>query len=136
VAGYSRREAIGGLVGLLAGFIASPPVAADGSDAASLALEHWLDDRPGSRRDDFDPDAAALRRLGALYLRSHPEERSLDRLSRLLTVDASDRGPSPLSAALARDWANHDVSLVDGWVLARTEARLCAVLHLAAGARA
>jgi hypothetical protein len=57
-------------------------------------------------------------------------------LSHLLI--ACDRGtiPSRLLSAVARDWSSNYVVVVDGWLLARTEARLCALLHLEEGARA
>jgi hypothetical protein len=56
-------------------------------------------------------------------------------LSHLL-IDGGDAAiPSRLLRALARDWSNHHVAVVDGWLLARTEALLCAVLHLQEGAR-
>ena len=71
-----------------------------------------------------------------MYLVAHPEERSRRLLSHLL-IDGGDGAiPSRLLRALARDWPNHHVAVVDGWLLARTEARLCAVLHLKEGARA
>jgi hypothetical protein len=54
----------------------------------------------------------------------------------LLCDGPLDPIPSRITRALDRDWSNHDVAVVDGWILARTEARLCAVLHLAAGAAA
>ncbi len=41
---------------------------------------------------------------------------------------------SQLRSGIARDWSAHRVVVVDGWLLARTEARLCALLHLEAGA--
>jgi hypothetical protein len=71
-----------------------------------------------------------------MYLVAHPEERSRQLLSRLV-IDGGDGAiPSRLLRALARDWSNHQVAVVDGWLLARTEARLCAVLYLEEGARA
>jgi hypothetical protein len=38
-----------------------------------------------------------------------------------------------LTIGVARDWAEHNVTVVEGWVLSRTEARICAVLHLMGG---
>jgi hypothetical protein len=51
---------------------------------------------------------------------------------------AGDDGsiPSRLLRAVARDWSSNYVVVVDGWLLARTEARFCAFLHLEEGARA
>ena len=74
-------------------------------------------------------DAAVL---GRAYLAANPAEADLDRLVRQLTAMA--REPSDLQAAigdrLRRDFANRDTVRLDGWVLARTEARLCAVCAL------
>jgi len=38
--------------------------------------------------------------------------------------------------SIGRDWRTHDLALLDGWVLARTEARVCALLHLIQGTAA
>jgi len=38
--------------------------------------------------------------------------------------------------SVARDWREHEVELLEGWLLARTEARVCALLHLTQGAAA
>jgi hypothetical protein len=96
------------------------------------ALGDWLRCHGAS----FFLDVTALRRLGATYLVTHPEERSRQLLSRLL-IDSGDAAlPLRLLRAIARDWSNHHVAVLDGWLLARTEARLCAFLHLEAGSRA
>jgi hypothetical protein len=55
-------------------------------------------------------------------------------LSQLLIADDGDAIQSQLLSAITRDWSRHHVAVVDGWLLARTEARLCAVLHLESGA--
>jgi hypothetical protein len=75
-------------------------------------------------------DAAALRELGARYLAEHPQERDRSRLVRLLGEDRRFSIRSALIERIARDWRAHDVTAAGGWVLARTEARLCALLHL------
>jgi hypothetical protein len=98
----------------------------------SGALGDWLRDCGAG----FFSDLMALRRLGAIYLVAHPEERSRALLSHLLTAGDHGTIPSRLLSAVARDWSNNHVAVVDGWLLARTEARLCALLHLEEGARA
>jgi len=96
--------------------------------AGAAALEQWLRGAGGARLGD----GSALRRLGALYLLDRPQDRDPDRLLALL----APRGRSPravaatLRARIARDWRTADLALVDGWVLARTEARICALLRL------
>ncbi len=98
--------------------------------SASGALGDWVRDSGG-----LFPDSTAIRRLGALYLAAHPAERSQGLLSQLLIGGGEGTVPSRLFCAVARDWSVHDVVVVDGWILARTEARLCAFLHLEEGAR-
>jgi hypothetical protein len=83
---------------------------------------------------DFPGDGAALSRLGAHYLASNPQERSRKLLSQLLSMDGASSVGSRLIEHIARDWSKHDVTTVDGWLLARTEARICAALHLMDGA--
>jgi hypothetical protein len=53
-------------------------------------------------------------------------------LSRLILRDSADPVETALVANIARDWSGHDVTQVEGWVLSRTEARVCAFLHLMA----
>jgi hypothetical protein len=81
-------------------------------------------------------DAASLRRLGALYLARHPPERDLTHLTRVLLGAHAMPEMSALFESVARDWRSHDVALLDGWLLARTEARVCALLHLMQGTAA
>jgi hypothetical protein len=92
-------------------------------------LQSWL--------QQFGPDrlgdAAALSRLGASYLASHPDEREPRRLARLILRDSAAPVGSALLGSICQDWSRHDVALVQGWVLSRTEARICAVLHLMGG---
>jgi len=98
--------------------------------AEEISLEVWL--RHFSA--DYAGDSAALSRLGAIYLVSNPQERSRERLSRLLPMAGTSSVGSRLIEHIARDWSEHDVTTVDGWLLARAEARICAALHLMDGA--
>lgn len=127
-----RRDFMAALFGLGAGALACGLQRCAEVPARSRALGDWVHAcGPG-----FFSDLAALRRLGAIYLAAHPEERSTARLSQLLIGGDHDTIPSRLGSAVARDWASHDVVVVDGWLLARAEARLCAFLHLEQDARA
>ena len=127
-----RRDLIWALAGLCAGALAGASGGRAEAHWNSGALGDWL----RSRGAEFFSDLAALRRLGALYLAAHPEERSHARLSRLLIAGDDGTIPARLRSAVARDWSNNHVAVVDGWLLARTEARLCAVLHLQEGTHA
>jgi hypothetical protein len=103
-----------------------------GERSSSEVLSDWIRVSGAG----FFPDFAALRRLGAIYLVVHPEESSRSLLSHLLIAAEDGAIPSRLLSAVARDWSSHQVVVVDGWLLARAEARLCAFLHLEQGARA
>jgi hypothetical protein len=92
-------------------------------------LESWLRAFGSGRLGD----AAALGRLGAIYLASHPEERDAGHLSRLILGDSAAPVEARLIESIARDWSGHDITLVEGWVLSRTEARICAAVHLLGG---
>jgi hypothetical protein len=132
IGAVDRRSAIVALFGLCAAGLAC--LSGDRKEVRSCSevLDDWLRDRaPG-----LFSDLTALRWLGAVYLVAHPQERSPALLSRLLIADGAGTVPSRLLRAIARDWSDHHVTVVDGWLLARTEARLCAILHLEGSARA
>jgi hypothetical protein len=109
----------------LGGF--SPGVCGLSSEGRNL--QKWL------RRIDtgFYKDSAALGRLGASYLVSHPTERNIRLLSSLVMGAHTGAVRLGLTIGIARDWAEHNVAVVDGWVLSRTEARICAAVHLMGG---
>lgn len=79
-------------------------------------------------------DPAAARRLGRRYLATHPNERRAVHLwARELAGARRPWGTADeLRRAVAqrreRDLQDGVVAIVDGWVLARTEARVCALL--------
>jgi hypothetical protein len=72
--------------------------------------------------------------VGDLYLEVHPEEADVECLLQLLTHDAEASSASFssisdidtwLASRIARDLRDCDVVVIAGWVLARSEARLC-----------
>lgn len=80
-------------------------------------------------------DRAAARRVGRDYLAAHPHEADAARLSALIEAALGpDSGPVGTHRALRRavraDMLAGRSVLVDGWVLAATEARLCALACL------
>jgi hypothetical protein len=121
----ARRGVLRGLAALLgaASFACSFGLRVREGEAG---LEDWL------RRfgDDLLGDLAALGRFGAIYLSEHPNEGDRGSLSRQLAGDGSTPVRLGLVEGIARDWREHDVVVVEGWVYARTEARICALLHL------
>jgi hypothetical protein len=77
-----------------------------------------------------DPEAA--RRLGLAYLSRHPGERDFDLLHAATLKGAGEgaRAVRRLRARCREDFARGDTVRIDGWVLARTECRLCALVAL------
>jgi len=84
--------------------------------------------------EDIIRNRPAAEQIGSIYLAAHPDEEDFDRLAGDL-IDSSFEGDSEIlrqriSAQRVRDFANEDVTIVDGWVLARVEARVCALMHI------
>jgi len=77
-------------------------------------------------------DPAALARVGALYLAAYPGEADAGHLWHMVgRCDAELAGfKQALRQRIDRDWRALDMVVIEGWVFARTEARLCAALHL------
>ncbi len=79
-------------------------------------------------------DRPAAEEIGRVYLVAHPDEDDLDRLAGGL-IDASRDGDSEIlkrtiASLRVRDFGNEDITIIDGWVLARVEARICALIHI------
>ena len=76
----------------------------------------------------------APQRVGHRYLALHPEEIDIDRLWTTLAGLPLPSHIDQLKARLAqlrrRDFERGEIVIVDGWILARTEARACALLTL------
>lgn len=71
-------------------------------------------------------DRQAARAIGNAYLEHHPAEKSGLRL-RLALADVDAQNVSDI---VQRDFAAGRIVYVDGWALARTEARLCALVAM------
>jgi hypothetical protein len=118
------------MVGGLGVALVGPSLGVSGVSSEERNLQKWL------RRvaADSPEDSVALGRLGASYLDSNPTERNPQLLSSLVMGEHTGPVRLSLTKGVARDWAEHNVTVVEGWVLSRTEARICAVLHLMDGA--
>jgi hypothetical protein len=72
--------------------------------------------------------------IGRRYLSAHPEEADVDHLRRALVGQSAAPHTAQLEARLTQlrqqDFENGEIAIVDGWILARTEARACALLTL------
>lgn len=87
----------------------------------------------------FRRDLPAAVRLGRKYLEIAPAERSEERLGEMILGAAWGEGNSDARDIATRvrvrrdeDFREGDLVTIDGWFLARTEARLCALAALAA----
>jgi hypothetical protein len=127
-----RRDWLRGLTGAFFALSLGSPLGMRQSWSQPPDLKDWLH----STDPYFLANRAALTQLGAVYLAMHPDERNFRRLSRLLSGAGSKPVRVHLFESIAQDWVEHDVTVVEGWVLARTEARICAALHLMGGIRA
>lgn len=102
----SRRSGLCGFALLL---LARRPATADDEGLASMLA-----------------DSAAARAIGAAYLRAYPlVVRELAHLRLLSRAEAIAR--------VRDDFAAGRVATVNRWMLSQTEARLCALVHLAGG---
>jgi hypothetical protein len=81
-------------------------------------------------------DERALAAIGARYLYDRPDEADVGSLRLFVFGDRSATSVGALCRIAceqaARDFARADVVVIEGWVLARTEARLFALAHLRA----
>lgn len=81
---------------------------------------------------------ASAARVGQAYLGAYPEEAELERLVRQLESALASPPRSRralrerLGATVRQDFADGRTVRVQGWVLSRTEARLCGVAALSA----
>ncbi len=115
--------------GKLRAAAATPPA----TDAAQ-ALARRIAALPGRR--------ASARAVGRAYLERQPEEAHVERLVASLIGDATSHearclidDPDALRRAVRarcrRDFADGELVAIGGWLLARSEARICALAHLA-----
>jgi hypothetical protein len=77
------------------------------------------------------PDRAAAARIGRSYLAAAPEEASVDRLVALLDLPDGGDAAKLFEAKRRMDFREGRTVPVEGWRLAVTEARLCALAALA-----
>ena len=122
---FTRR---GFLAGLAAGIIGA---------ALGLRLYRWHenDTRAAERLAGVfqHPDSAA--RLGRLYLDGAPQEADTAHLLTLIgaapaATETDEALRARLEARIREDFINDDLVAVDGWLVSRTEARLCALVSL------
>ena len=126
--GVTRRSVLLGALLPVAGVLPDlRPGDADPKDIAAW-LREWI------------PDAGAAA-IGERYLRAMPAERSAGQLAQqLFGRSLSDEADLPgfkrlmrrVQASRARDFLNDDLVLLEGWAVARTEARLLALVALCA----
>jgi hypothetical protein len=110
---------------------------------SAWALPSWVrrEVAPGARLVALFPHGESARAVGVEYLVSHPRDADRRVLCRAVAdalgyacsdIDSlSDEAlRDDLRASIHRDFASDDVVVVGGWILSRTEARICAVAAL------
>ena len=105
-------------------------VGAGAGATAAWRLFEANGDSPNAAVAGFFDDPAAARRVGEAYLERFPAEAGEVRLKRLLGF--GDGQPlaveqARVREAVRRDYEESRLTLVEGWYLSRTEARLCAL---------
>jgi hypothetical protein len=125
-----RRDWLRAVVGVLGVVLLEPSFFQGNPSPGDAKLEDWLRHLGA----DVLGNGAALGRIGGLYLDANPGESNRRRLTQLLSGEETTEVGLTLIQNIARNWVDHDVVVVDGWVMARAEARICAVLHLMEGA--
>jgi hypothetical protein len=121
-----RRDCLRGIVGSFLVVALELPFHARATPSVAMDLESWLRDA----NPDFLGSRTLLRRLGAEYLAQNPQEHNVHQLSVLLCTGRSQPFERHFHERIAEDWLALDTAVADGWVLSRTEARLCALLHV------
>ena len=72
-----------------------------------------------------------VRRIGTMWIEQHPAERSLESLSSALRQRvAYSASAEAFEEAITEDFDANRIVIVDGWMLAVTEVRQCALYHL------
>jgi hypothetical protein len=122
-------------------FVLALPMAFAAARAARAApLPPAATEAAADRLRALVPAPESARLIGRAYLAGHPDEGGDDaRLARLILADdpgAADAPPMPADARRLRetvagrvreDFRHGRTATVDGWILSRTEARLCAL---------
>ena len=79
-------------------------------------------------------DISAPRAIGAKYLETHPSETDVDFLVTKIFGNAPPTVPRELASRLRErckaDFHDNNIVVLDGWILARSEARACALTSL------
>ncbi len=79
-------------------------------------------------------DLETAKRIGHVYLAAYPEDRSLNGLAVDFMGSNTHYDTGRLRKKIAdlrvRDFTIADTIIVEGWILARVEARICALLWL------
>jgi hypothetical protein len=115
------------------GFLAA---LAAGIVGAVLGLRlYWREGRPPAGAEPLArllPHAENAARLGRRYLEETPQEADAAHLVALIGVAADTDAAlrERLEARIRQDFIAGATVAVDGWLLSRTEARLCALLSL------
>jgi hypothetical protein len=71
-----------------------------------------------------------LRKIGREYLRQAPHENSVELLEQMILCNQVETPEETLAPNVKKDFDASRVVVINGWILAITEARQCALLYL------
>jgi len=129
--GHERRA----FVRMLAALVAS-----SGIPRVAWPKHHSPNVKNGFPFDEIVTDRLGARSIGHEYLRTHPSEADAVHLADVLETTVA---PAPIETVSLRelreafearqmaDFESGNIVTVNGWVLSRTEARLCALCAIA-----
>lgn len=103
--------------------------------AGWLRLGRWLSVPARAGLAGLLPNPAVARAIGLSYLAQAPGEADRSALTAQVFGGAEETGSASgirrtLAAKRDRDFAEGDTVVLDGWIVARTEARFCALIAL------
>ncbi|MFV2063436.1 MAG: hypothetical protein ACC726_07965 [Chloroflexota bacterium] len=123
----SRRRFLAGLA-VVAGLAVMP------ARVVGAVLERALPlSAPAARRPETVAGLDGVDAVGLVYLHQVPDEASSSALREALGMGPNDdprARPKRLGRRVARDFERGDVVVIDGWRLARSEARWAALIRL------
>jgi len=129
--GLSRRDFVRGTLASAATLSSALGAIACTTEAGGIP-HAW---RTPALLDALGPER--VRRIGAAWREQHADERSpselMTALRRRLPAFGPERQNAPADAiwrAIADDFETNRLVIVDGWMLAVTEARQCALYHV------
>lgn len=98
----------------------------------AIALPRIVAARPAVGFATLVPDSESAVVIGRAYLAAYGSSDVWRQVSAVLDAGPEQAMPQRFHNCVVRDFAQGDVVTLDGWVLSRVEAQICALVALAA----